>query len=146
LAGALDDVDVAGLEGEGDGLGEVDAGVFEVVVDEERDGDEAGGGGVREVAGPLVYGDGAGDWGGGGGFVGLGVEGRERECEGEASDGAPGVHVCDGRSGGAWRVLWVGKCQSFAVMRPKLQVSPLPLRLASLTQDPVEMTNQNNRW
>jgi hypothetical protein len=35
LAGVLDGVDVAGLESEGDGLGEVDAGVFEMVVDEE---------------------------------------------------------------------------------------------------------------
>jgi hypothetical protein len=46
LAGALNGLDVAGLEGEGDGLDEVDSGVFEVVVDEERNGDEAGGGGV----------------------------------------------------------------------------------------------------
>jgi hypothetical protein len=35
LAGVLDEVEVAGLEGEGDGLGEVDAGVFEMAVDEE---------------------------------------------------------------------------------------------------------------
>ena len=67
------------MEGEGDGLGEIDAGVLEVAVDEEGDGEEAGGGGVVEVSGPLVDGDGAGDWGEGGGVVGLGVERRERE-------------------------------------------------------------------
>ena len=57
----LDVVDVAGLEREGNGLGEEDAGVFEVVVDEDGDGDEAGGVGLEHVAGPLVDADGAGD-------------------------------------------------------------------------------------
>lgn len=97
----LDEVEVAGLEGEGDGLGEIDAGVFEVGMDEEGDGDEACGGGVGEVSGPLVDSDGAGDRGGGGGLVGLGVEGREKERGGEeeAVDGGPEVHACDLRAG-----------------------------------------------
>ena len=64
LAGVLEEVEGSGLEGEGDGLGEIDAGVFEMGVDEEGDGKEARGGGVSEVAGPLVYSDGAGDGGG----------------------------------------------------------------------------------
>ena len=64
LAGALEEVEGSGLEGEGDGLGEIDAGVFEMAVDEERYGEEAGGGGMSEVTGPLVHGYGAGDGGG----------------------------------------------------------------------------------
>ena len=98
----LEEVESAGLEGEGDGLGEVDAGVLEMRVDEEGDGDEACGGGVVEGAGPLVYGDGAGGWGGGGGVAGLGVEGRERECgdEAEGADEGPEVHACDLTSDG----------------------------------------------
>jgi hypothetical protein len=97
LAGVLDEVEVAGLQGEGDGLGEVDAGVFEMAVDEERDGDEARGGGVGEVAGPLVDGDGAGDLGGGGDGVGLGAQRREQErAEGEkAADEDARMHACD---------------------------------------------------
>jgi len=86
LAGALEEVEGSGLEGEGDGLGEVDAGVFEMAVDEERYGEEAG----------------AGGWGGGDGVVGLGVEGLDAECgdEDEAADEVPEVHACDGRRGG----------------------------------------------
>jgi len=61
-AGFFDGVDVSGLQREGHGLGKVDAGVFKMAVDEERDRDEAGGGGLGEVAGPLVDGDGAGDF------------------------------------------------------------------------------------
>jgi hypothetical protein len=79
LAGALEEVKRAGLEGEGDGLGEIDAGVFKVGVDEEGDREEARGGGVGEVSGPLVDSDGAGDLCGGCGSIGLGVEGYERE-------------------------------------------------------------------
>jgi len=60
-AGGFEFVDGAGLKGEGDGAGEVEGGVFKVLVDEERDGDDAGGAGFGEVAGPLVDGDGAGD-------------------------------------------------------------------------------------
>ena len=102
LAGVLEEVEGSGLEGEGDGLGEIDAGVFEMGVDEEGDGKEARGGGVSEVAGPLVYSDGAGDGGGGDGVVGLGVEGRDAE-RGENEEGAedgPEVHACDGSRGG----------------------------------------------
>ena len=93
----LDEVEGAGLEGEGDGLGEVDAGVLKLTVDEERDGDEAGGGGAGEVSGPLVYSDGASDLGGGGRVVGLGVERRERKRgdEEEAADEGPEAHACD---------------------------------------------------
>jgi hypothetical protein len=79
LAGVLDEIEGAGLEGERDGLGEIDAGVFEVAVDEERDGEEAGAGGVVEVSGPLVDSDSAGDLRGGRGLAGLGVERREQE-------------------------------------------------------------------
>ena len=101
LARLLDEVEGAGLEGEGDGLGEIGAGVFELGVDEEGDWDEACGGGVGEVAGPLVYSDGAGDGCGGGGLVGLGMEGRKPECgeDEEAADEGPEVHACDGSRG-----------------------------------------------
>ncbi len=75
LACALDGVDVAGLEDEGDGLGEVDAGILKVAVDEERDGDETGSRGLGEIAGPLVDADGTGDLVGRVNFVGLGAEG-----------------------------------------------------------------------
>jgi hypothetical protein len=60
-AGVLEDVEVSGEEGEGDGAGDVDAGVYELAFDVERDGDEAAGGGLGEVSGPLVYADGADD-------------------------------------------------------------------------------------
>ena len=57
----LELVDVSAEEGEGDGAGDVDAGVFELAVDEEGDGDEAASGGFGEVAGPLVDADCADD-------------------------------------------------------------------------------------
>jgi hypothetical protein len=72
LAGALDGVDVTGLENEGDGLGEVDAGIFKATVDEERDGNQAGSGGLGEFTGPLVDADGAGNLVWRFDFVGLG--------------------------------------------------------------------------
>ena len=102
LAGVLEEVEGSGLEGEGDGLGEIDAGVFEMGVDEEGYRDEACGGGVGEGAGPLVYGYGAGDLGSGGGVIGLGVDGREpeREEKDEAADEGPEVHACDVSRGG----------------------------------------------
>ena len=102
LAGALDEVEGVGLEGEGDGLGEIDACVLKLAIDEEGDGEEACGGGVGEGAGPLVDGYGAGGWGGGGGVVGLGVEGRDAECgqKEEAADEGPEVHACDVSRGG----------------------------------------------
>jgi hypothetical protein len=113
LAGALDGVDVAGLEGEGNGLCEVDAGVFEVAVDEEGDGDEAGSGGLGELPCPLVDADGAGDFLGRFDFVSLGAEGGaeggEQECgeTEEATDGGAGMHACECRRGsGCW--VWFG--------------------------------------
>lgn len=102
LAGLLEEVERSGLEREGDGPGKVDAGVFEMAVDEEGDGKEASGGGVGDVARVLVDSDGAGDGGVGRGAIGLGVEMRERE-RGEKEDGAdegPEVHACDLTSDG----------------------------------------------
>src|SRR3979490_494469 len=52
-ARGLQGVEVSGEEGEGNGAGDVDAGVFESVFDEEGDGNEAAGGGLGEVSGPL---------------------------------------------------------------------------------------------
>src|SRR5260370_41710139 len=60
-AGGLKDVDVSGEQGEGDGGGDVDAGILELAFDVEGDGDEAAGGGLGEVSGPLVDADGADD-------------------------------------------------------------------------------------
>ena len=57
----LELVDVSAEEGEGDGAGDVDAGVFELAINEEGDGDEAAGGGFGEVARPLVDADCADD-------------------------------------------------------------------------------------
>jgi hypothetical protein len=75
LAGALDGVDVTCVEGHRCGLGEVDAGVLEAAVDEDRDRDQAGGDGFVELARPLVDGEGAGDLGGRIDLVGLGQRG-----------------------------------------------------------------------
>ncbi len=91
VAGMLDVVNVAGLEREGNGLGEEDAGVFEVVVDEDGDGDEAGGVGLEHVAGPLVDADGAGDALALFDVVHLGGE-RERQNAG--AEDADGAHGC----------------------------------------------------
>ncbi len=60
-AGALEDVEVSGEQGEGNWAGDVDAGVFELAFDVEGDGDEAAGDGLGEVSGPFVYADGADD-------------------------------------------------------------------------------------
>jgi len=60
-AGGLQDIDIAREQSEGDGTGDVDAGVFELAFDVEGDGDEAAGGGFGEVSGPLVDADGADD-------------------------------------------------------------------------------------
>ena len=122
FAGSLDGVNVAGLEDEGDGVGEVDSGVFKVAVDEEGDGDEAGGGGLGELAGPLVDPDGAGDFFGRFDPVGLGEEGRE-ESGAEAKGGADGgarVHACEfrrgwlrcGESGGRWLARYSDEIQN----------------------------------
>jgi len=93
LAGLLDGVDVAGLQGEGHGLREVEAGVFHAAVDEEGDGDEASGGGLGGVvAGVLVDRDGAGDFFRGGDFMRLG-DGRKRGAE-KDGDGEAARHGC----------------------------------------------------
>src|SRR6266851_10058621 len=60
-ARVLENVEVSGEQGEGNGAGDVDAGVFELPFDVEGDGDEAGGGGLGEVSGPLVDAYGADD-------------------------------------------------------------------------------------
>jgi hypothetical protein len=60
-AGGLQDIDIAREQGEGDGTGDVDSGVFELAFDVEGDGDEAAGGGLGEVSCPLVDADGADD-------------------------------------------------------------------------------------
>src|SRR6266851_252178 len=60
-ARVLENVEVSGEQGEGNGAGDVDAGVFELAFDVEGDGDEAGGGGLGEVSGPLVDAYGADD-------------------------------------------------------------------------------------
>ncbi len=49
-ARVLENVEVSGEQGEGNGAGDVDAGVFELAFDVEGDGDEAGGGGLGEVS------------------------------------------------------------------------------------------------
>jgi hypothetical protein len=50
----LEFVDISAEQGKGYGAGDVDAGVLKLAVDKEGDGDEAAGGGLGEVAGPLV--------------------------------------------------------------------------------------------
>ncbi len=60
-AGVLEDVEVSGEQGERDGTGDVDAGVLELAFDKEGDGNEAAGGWLGEISGPLVDADGADD-------------------------------------------------------------------------------------
>jgi peptide/nickel transport system ATP-binding protein len=60
-AGVLEDVEVSGEESEGNGAGDIDAGVFEFVFDEEGNGDETAGGRFGEVSCPLVDADGSDD-------------------------------------------------------------------------------------
>jgi hypothetical protein len=55
----LEDIEVSGEQGEGDGTGDVDAGVLELAFDVQGDWDEAAGGGLGKVSGPLVDADGA---------------------------------------------------------------------------------------
>src|SRR6202020_2623255 len=88
-AGVLELVDVAAEEGEGDGAGDVDPGILELAVDEDGDGNESAGGGLGEVAGPLVDADGADDLLRLGDLVHLceGREGREGSgCEDRAEE------------------------------------------------------------
>jgi peptide/nickel transport system ATP-binding protein len=56
-ARVLEDVEVSGDQSEGNGAGDVDAGVLELVFNEEGDGDEAAGGRFGEVSCPLVDAD-----------------------------------------------------------------------------------------
>jgi hypothetical protein len=90
VAGVLDGVDVAGLECERDGMGEEDASVFVVVVDEDGDGNEARGVGLEHVAGPLVDADGAGDALRFFDVVHLGGEGEREDPGAESADEAHG--------------------------------------------------------
>ena len=73
-AGLVKLVDIAGGEGEGDGPRKIYGGVFQLAVDEERDGDEAAGGWLRHISGPLVDADRAHDLIRCGDFVGLGLQ------------------------------------------------------------------------
>jgi len=68
----LEFVDVSAEQSERDGTGDINSCVFKLAFDEERDRDEAAGGGFGEVAGPLVDADGADDLLGLGDLVHLG--------------------------------------------------------------------------
>ena len=97
LAGMLDRVEGAGLERKGNGPGKVDARVFKMAVDKERDGDEARCGGMGEVASPLIDGEGTGDRGGGFDGVGLCVQSGEQERveEERAAENEARMHACE---------------------------------------------------
>ena len=77
-AGALQDVDVSAKQGKGNRASDVDAGVFELAFDVERDWDETAGSGFAKVSGPLVDADGSDD------LLGLGdlVHLRNRDRDG----------------------------------------------------------------
>ena len=77
-AGPVELVDIAGGERERDGPRQVDGGVFELAVDEERDRDEAAGGGLGHIARPLVDADRAHDVLRRGDLVGLRAQGPAR--------------------------------------------------------------------
>jgi len=119
-AGCLEDIDVAGKQREGDGARDVDACVLELAVDEDGDGDETAGGGLGEVAGPLVDADGANDLFGLGDLVHLrsGDRGSE-DCgtEEETKCGSHGVLLssldavcramfCSASAGPGWLRIW----------------------------------------
>ena len=87
----LEFVDVPAEQGEGYGAGDVDAGVFDLAVDEERDGDETAGSGLGEVAGPLVYADGANHLLGLGDLVHLSPGGGAGENQGGKENAMGGV-------------------------------------------------------
>jgi hypothetical protein len=82
----LEFIDVSAEQGERYGAGDVDAGVFDLAVDEERDGDETAGSGLGEVAGPLVYADGANHLLGLGDLVHLSPGGGAGENQGGKED------------------------------------------------------------
>jgi hypothetical protein len=60
-AGGLQDIDIPREQGEGNGTGDVDTGVFELAFDVERDRDEAAGDGLGEVSCPFIDADGTND-------------------------------------------------------------------------------------
>jgi len=80
----LQNVNISAEKGEGHRTGGIDAGILELAVYEERDGDESARGGLGEVTGPLVHTDGADDLLGLGDLVHLGEgSGSRKRCEGE---------------------------------------------------------------
>jgi peptide/nickel transport system ATP-binding protein len=107
--GALQLVDVSAEQGEGYGAGDVDAGVFELAVDEERDGDETAGGGLGEVPGPLVDANGADNLLGLGDLVHLSPGGGAGENQGGKEEAMGGVShrpVIEIRRYLVGKVLW----------------------------------------
>jgi peptide/nickel transport system ATP-binding protein len=87
----LELVDVSAEQGKGYGAGNVDAGVFDLAVDEERDRDETAGSGLGEVAGPLVNAYGADDLLWLGDLVHLRPGGGAGENQGGKEDAMGGV-------------------------------------------------------
>ena len=73
-------IHVAGLQREGDGLREVYPRIFEVAVDEERHGNKACGGRLREIACPLIDGDSSCHVLGGRDAMRLRIQRRGEEC------------------------------------------------------------------
>jgi len=82
----LEFVDVSAEQSERDGTGDINSCVFKLAFDEERDRDEAAGGGFGEVAGPLVDADGADDLLGFSYLVHLGPGGGARQKQGGEED------------------------------------------------------------
>ena len=80
----LQNVNISAEKGEGHRTGGIDAGILELAVDEQGDGDEPARGGLGEVAGPLVDTDGADDLLGLSDLVHLGEGSRGRKrCDAE---------------------------------------------------------------
>ena len=77
-AGPVELVDIASGERERHGPREVDGGIFQLAVDEERDRDEAAGDGFGHIACPLVNADRADDVLRRGDLVGLCAQGPAR--------------------------------------------------------------------
>ena len=81
-ARGLQDVDVSGEQGKGDGAGNVDARILKLAFDEDSDRDEAAGGRLGEVSGSLVDAYGADDLLGLGDLVHLREGGPTRQGRG----------------------------------------------------------------